>query len=113
MAKSRDDKPSEWHVDTKGIGLAAVGKIRKKDECLHIHAGCICTRAVLENARCISKSVPQRNLFFVEETENVRRHVRGCALAYAHANGRTFSERGSFRRMRGNDSESSFNTLLH
>jgi len=24
MAKSRDDKPSEWHVDTKGIGLAAV-----------------------------------------------------------------------------------------
>lgn len=64
MAKSRDDKPSEWHVDTKGIGLVAVGKIRKKDECLHIRAGCIRARILLKNAQCISKSAPQRGTSF-------------------------------------------------
>lgn len=112
MAKSRDDKPSEWHVDTKGIGPAAVGKIRKKDECLHIRAECIRTRIPLKNARCISKSVPRRNFLFSPEETETRRHVRGCALTYAHANSRTFSERGSLCRMRGNDSERSFNTSV-
>lgn len=51
-------------------------KIGQKDECLHIRAGCIRTRAVLENARCILKSALQRNfLLSPEETENARRHV--------------------------------------
>lgn len=94
MAKSRDEL-SEWHVDTKGISLAAAGKIRKKDECLHIRAGCIYirTHTLLKNARCISKSAPQRNFLFSSEETETRRHIGGCTLTRSRANSRTFSER--------------------
>jgi len=73
---------------------------------ISVHVPCRKTHDAFRNPHINATS-------FSEETENARRYVGGYTLAYTHANGRTFSERGSFREMRGNDSEKSFNTSVH